>query len=325
MNTIDLFRIHENLDQLSKLHDLQRDRLDDLAITSGDRPSGMRLSIADPVRRVKAALDPFWALSLDDGVGSRGHILEDYLEVALFHDESSPLYEVRYTSQEPIQWHKHGRSAFDWVARVNATDRVISCKSSIRSDKPSSENVAQEKRMMALAGYAPGSEFDIWVINPSTFRATGPHTYTLDADDIARARLELAGVTSAYGYFSRLDDPTQDEAWNDPDQWREHWCLESNSGAFRLERLDASGAIEARNRAFLRARARLTEAKADEEAAKEAIRLHVEEQLAAAERDGKQVKSIVAYSGDEEASYSITKNGAMRVTVKQRDVVETAA
>jgi hypothetical protein len=324
--TLDLYAIHSNRDQLAKLHELQRDRLDEQDITGGDRPNGMRLSTADPVRRVKAAFDEFWQIPFDEGVGMRGHLLEDYLEVALFHGEYAPLGGKAYASQVAIQWHEHGRSAFDFVAEsVEGADRVVSCKTSIRGVKPSAANIAQERRMMALAGYPAESVFEVWVIDPGTFRAVGPHEYVLEQEHIDAARRELDAVTMAFAWFNRATNPTSLPEWNDAEHWRDQWGLESTSGAFRLATLDASGAVEARNRAYLRAREAARIAKAEEEAARDLIRTHVQEQLAAAQAEGVDARSVIAYGVDSMAVYAIDKRGAMRCTVKPIEAAETAA
>ncbi len=324
LTTIELFRIHHDPHLLSLLHSAQSARLLEREFTGGDRPAGMRLSTADPVRRVKAVFEPFWNLRFDEGVGTRGHILEDYLQVALFDDDTLGgryLHHV-YQSQVAIQWHTHGRSAFDFVVEnVNATDRVVSCKSSIGGGKPTSSNVAQERRMMALAGYPAGSVFEIWVVDPGTMRAVGPYEYTLEHQHITEARMELAGVSKAFKFWSGMDaDPTQHPYWNDPDAWIGSFGLGSTSGAFRFDTLDASGAIEKRNRAFLRARARASEAKRELDEAKALIRPHIEEQLAASTS-----KSVRAYSGDLEATYTIDKRGALLVTERATEVAENAA
>jgi hypothetical protein len=188
LTTLDLFKILDDRDQLRKLHAIQLERLAENEITGGDRPEGMRLSTADPVRRVKAALDPFWQTPFDEGVGARGHALEAYLEVALFHGTYAPLSGKAYESQVPIQWHEQGRSAFDFVAEHAGGERVISCKSSIGGGTPSKANADQERRMMALAGYPPGTLFEVWVVDPGTFRAVGPYEYTLEQADIDQAR-----------------------------------------------------------------------------------------------------------------------------------------
>ncbi len=322
--SLNLYDIHHDAAQLAKLHNLQRDRLAENQITGGDRPTGMRLSIADPVRRVKAALDPFWAIPFDDGIGSRGHILEDYLEVALFHTPGARFHGCDYETQVAIQWHQHGRSAYDYVVR-DGSDRVVSCKSSVNDTKPSAENIAQERRMMAADGYPAGSVFEVWMLNPSTFRAVGPFEYTLEQDHIDAWRAELAGVDKAYRYFDREPDPVGSDDWNSPSYWLDEFGLESTSGAFRFTTLDASGAIEARNRAYLRARNAAREAKRVEDEAKALIRAHVEEQIAAAVAAGEQAKSVTAFSGDEIATYTLDKRGAMRCTTKPLETADAAA
>jgi hypothetical protein len=323
LQTLDLFRIHENRAQLETLHRLQLDRADERAITGGDRPDGMRLSTADPVRRVKAAFDPFWRIPFDEGVGARGHLLEDYLEVALFHSQG--IYAGNpYASQVPIQWHAHGRSAFDFVMcdRDSEARRVVSCKSSIGGGAPTSANVQQERRMMALAGFDAGSEFEIWVIDPGTFRAVGPYEYTLTGGDIFAAGVETSGVARAYRHWERInesEDVTIYPEWNDPAFWETQFGLTSTSGAFRYDTLDASGAIEKRNRLYLAARRRAAEAKAEADAAKALIRVHVEEQINAAREAGETIKSVRAYSGDMEATYTIDARGALLVKERARE------
>jgi hypothetical protein len=323
LQTLDLFRIHENRAQLETLHRLQLDRADERAITGGDRPDGMRLSTADPVRRVKAAFDPFWRIPFDEGMGARGHLLEDYLEVALFHSQG--IYAGNeYASQVPIQWHAHGRSAFDFVMRDAATDerRVVSCKSSIGGGKPTAANVDQERRMMALAGFDAGSEFEVWVIDPGTFRAVGPYEYTMNEDDLLAVGVETSGVARAHRHWSQLnleEDVTLAPEWNDPDYWQLAFGLTSTSGAFRYDTLDASGAIEKRNRLYLAARRRAAEAKAEADAAKALIRVHVEEQINAAREAGETIKSVRAYSGDMEATYTIDARGALLVKERARE------
>lgn len=323
LTTIDLFKIHHDPHLLSLLHSAQSARLLEHEFTGGDRPAGMRLSTADPVRRVKAAFDPFWNLRFDEGVGTRGHILEDYLQVALFDDDTLDGRYANhvYQTQVAIQWHTHGRSAFDFVVEnVNGTDRVVSCKSSIGGGKPTTANVNQERRMMALAGYPDGSVFEIWVIDPGTMRAVGPYEYTLEPQHIDDAMAELDGVTRAFAHFSELESPTDFRFWNDPAWWEANFGLVSTSGAFRLDTLDASDAIEKRNRAFLRARARASEAKRELDEAKALIRPHIEEQLAASTS-----KSVRAYSGDLEATYTIDKRGALLVTERAIEAAENAA
>jgi hypothetical protein len=319
--TLDLYAIHHDRAQLATLHELQQARYSEHTITGGDRPAGMRLSEADPVRRVKAFLDPFWQRPFDEGVGMRGHLLEDYLEVALFHGEYAPLSGKAYESQVAIQWHRHGRSAFDFVVENHGgCERVVSCKSSIGGGKPNAANVQQERRMMALAGYPAESVFEIWVIDPGTFRATGPYEYTLEQDHIDAARRELVGVNDAYRHFASFAQPSREPEWNDPDWWK-GLGLESTTNAFRYAPADASAAIEARVRAERRAAAALKAAKHDADTASDLIYQFVDEQLAAAAAAGEPVKSITAYAGDKLVSYGRKSNGAKHIT--ERD--DTAA
>lgn len=324
--TLDLFRILHDPAQLARLHEIQRARLQERALTDGNRPTGMRLSIADPVRRVKAALDPFWALHIDEGVGERGHVLEDYLEVALFHGEYAPLAGKMYAQQAPIQWHQTSTSAFDFVVYdVQGADRVVSCKSSIRRSKPSSANIAQEKRMMAAAGYAPGSVFEVWVIDPSTMRATGPYEYTLTAEDIDEAGVELGKACRAYEHFAAMEQPMRCDEWNDPEAWRRMFGLRSTSGAFHFTTLDACGAIEKRVREFVRTRRARIEAERDEATAKALIRPHVEEQIALARKLDPDVKRIAAHAADQVVVFSLTSNGVMRADERPPEPAADAA
>jgi hypothetical protein len=324
ITTIDLFRIHENPTQLAVLHRLQRERAEEAVLTGNDRPTGMRLSCADPIRRVKAALDSWWALTLDEGIGMRGHLLEDYLEVALLHGEYAPLSGKPYATQVPVQWHEQGRTAFDFVVEVNATDRIVSCKSSIHGGKPSTANYAQEKRMMALAGYHAGSEFEIWVIDPGTMRATGPYVHTLDALDIIEAQTELVGVNNAYVHFAQLDSPKDAEGWNDPEFWREAFKLEGS--AFWYETLDASAAIEKRVRRDVRLYQQRKQLEADwKQHDRDDMRPVILEQIQLAQLADPTAKSVKAYSADEIVTYTLDARGAIRRTIQPVEASENAA
>lgn len=323
--TLDLFRIAHDASHMERLHEIQRARLQERALTGGNRPTGMRLSIADPVRRVKSGIDPFWALNIDEGIGERGHVLEDWLEVALFHADYAPLAGKMYAAQSPIRWHETSSSAFDWVAfGVEGADLPVSCKSSIRGVKPSSANVAQEKRMMVAAGYSAGAPFEIWVIDPSSMRATGPYRYALDQDDVDEARVEAGKVEKAYAHFAAIDEPWMSDEWNDPEAWRSMFGLRSTSGAFHYSTLDASPEIEKRVSEFMRTRAARKVAEAEEEAAKKLIRPHVEEQIAMAREIDRDAKRVSAYSGDTIVTFSLTSNGQMRVDEKPRPAASAA-
>ena len=321
--TLDLYAIHHDRDQLATLHELQQARFSEHTITGGDRPEGMRLSEPCPVRRVKGMFDPFWVRPFNDGVGMRGHILEDYLEVALFHGTYAPLAGKPYESQVSIQWHEHGRSAFDFVAEANGGHRVISCKSSVGSSKPTTANAQQEARMLALAGYPDGTTWETWVINPSTFQAVGPHERMLTIEEIESARRELDGVVKAFTFWSHelAHNPREHDGWNDPDYWQRLFGLTATSDPFYYPPTDASAAIEKRVRAERRAAAALKAAKHDADTASDLIYQFVDEQLAAAAAAGEPVKSITAYAGDKLVSYGRKSNGAKHIT--ERD--DTAA
>lgn len=310
--TLDLYTIHQDPKRLEILHRLQLERAEEETLTGGDRPEGMRLSCPDPVRRVKAALDDWWALTLDEGTMARGHILEDYLEVALFHSDYEPLAGASYESQVPVQWHEHGRSAFDFVTNVNGIDRVVSCKSSIRSTQPTSANRQQERRMLAHAGYAPGSEYETWMIDPGTMRAAGPYIDRLEAMDILDARVELDGVTKAYAYFSAMTQPSKTPQWNDPKFWSESFGLESTSNAFQYDTLDACGAIEARVRRDVRLYEQRRQIDADwKQHNDEVMKPIVAEQIALARLTDPTAKSVKAYGADQVITYTIDSRGAL--------------
>lgn len=312
--TIDLYPIFHNDGLLAALHVVQQQRLTERTITGATRPSGMRLSIDDPIRRVKAAFDPRWRISIDAGIAERGYLCEDLLEVALFHDDGSPLHAAAYRTQVAIRWGDEHESAFDFV--VDDHDLVISCKSSTTSSidklKPSTANVEQERRMLVAAGRPAGVTWHTYMVHPGTLQARGPFEHELTEDDADRICSELEATIEGYKHFARYDDPTVSPEWNDPHWWQLNLGLISTSGAFVFDRLDASAAIEARNRAFLRAREALKAAKADEEAARALIRQHVEEQLL----HHPDASSVVAYSGDRMAIYSVDKRGALRCTEK---------
>lgn len=328
LTTLDLYEIPYNDALLAKLHELQRSRCAEYAVTGGARPGKLRLSEPDPVRRVKAALDSWWRLTLDDGIGTRGHVLEDYLEVALFHSDYAPLSGRKYASQVPVQWHNDGRTAFDFVVdRVAGSERPVSCKSSIHDAAPSAANIAQEKSMMALAEYPPESVFEIWMVNVGTFRAVGPYEYTLHAEDIASAIEQLAGVSKAYAYFTPAAGQRAMDinGWNDASFWESEFGLKSTSSAFKYDRVDASGAIEKRVRAERRAAKALAAAKAEHQSLRDDIYKFVDEQIAAHAEAGETITGVTAWGADEKVIYGRKSNGAVNVTVKPFDAAETAA
>jgi hypothetical protein len=311
---LELHYIFHDEDLLAELHAAQQRRVVERTLFGAGRPSGMRLSIDDPVRRVKAALDARWRLSFDPGISERGYLAEDLLETTLFLDRLGSWHGAPYEAQVPIRWGGMHESAYDFV--VSTRDLVISCKSStsapIQKLAPSSANVEQERRMLVADGKRAGTFWHTYMVHPGTLKARGPFEHTLTEQDVDRICMELEATIEAHKQFSAADDPTQLEEWNDPEYWRSEFGLESTSGAFVFERLDASAAIESRNRQYLRARARLREAKAEEEAAKALIREHVAEQL----RHNPDARSVTAYGGDLVAAYSIDKRGALRCVEK---------
>lgn len=170
--------------------------------------------------------------------------------------------------------------------------------------------------MLTYAGYASGTVWETWMIDPSSMRATGPFLDTLTDEDVQAARVELERMTFAFDFWSAVGIPVeQTEGWNDPAFWLDRFGLESSSGAFRYPSLDASGAIEARVRMYLAAKKRAAEAAHDLDTAKNLIRPHVEEQIADADTN-----KIAAYSADEIATFSIDKRGAMRVTTRPHQI-----
>lgn len=313
---LELHTIFREPGLLDELHRAQRRRVSERIVFGEDRPGGMRLSIDDPVRRVKAALDERWRVAFNPGIGERGYLAEDLLEVALFHTHQSAWYGAAYETQVPVPWGGEHESAFDFVIRG---ERVVSCKSSvttpIEKQQPSSANVRQEQRMLVAYGCDAGAEWDTYMVHPGSLAARGPFVNTLIEQDVERVCNELEATIAAYKHFKRFEKPFEVEGWNDPAYWRSEYGLESTSGAFVFDRLDASAAVEARNRAFLRAREQLRAAKAEEEAAKAVIREHVEEQL----RLNPDAASVMAYGGDRVAVYSVDKRGALRVTEKPHD------
>lgn len=310
---IDLHPIFYTDELLTALHSVQQHRLVERSITGAGRPPGMRLSIDDPVRRVKAAFDERWRVKFDPGIAQRGYLAEDLLEVTLFHDLGSSWYAAPYEAQVAIQWGEEHESAFDFVID---NDLVVSCKSStsapIHKLKPSTANLEQERRMLVAANRPSGSTWHTYMVHPGTLQASGPFEHKLTEQDVDRICTELQATIAAHKHFAQAENPVELDEWNDPVWWQREHGLESTSGAFVYERLDSSAAVEARHRAFVRARAQLRAAKAEEEAARQVIRAHVEEQLAF----NPDAKSLTAYSGDRLAVYSVDKRGALRCTEK---------
>lgn len=311
---LDLHHIFHDEHLLTSLHGVQQRRLQERLIFGGHRPSGMRLSIDDPVRRVKAALDARWRLTFDPGIGERGYLAEDLLETGLFHDRLGLWHGAAYETQVPIRWGVEHESAYDFV--VSKPRLVISCKSSTTApiDKlaPSTANIEQERRMLVADSKPAGTHWHTYMVHPGSLKARGPFEHELTEQDVDRICTELEATIAAYKQFKDEPKPYELDEWNDPAYWRSEFGLESTSGAFVFERLDASAAVEARNRQYLRARARLREAKAEEEQAKAVIRQHVEEQLLF----NPEARSVLAYGGDVVAAYSIDKRGALRCTEK---------
>lgn len=335
---IQLHTIFEDIDQVADLARVMKRRALEESFTRGERPQGARLSIDDPVRRVKAIFDPWWRTPVKDEIGRRGYLCEDLLEVGVIMADTGIYAHVdEYDEQVTIPWGPDGegwQSAFDFVL---AGGRVVSCKSvftntPVEKLKPSAANIAQERRMMALAGKPAGAKFDVWMVHPGALAARGPFTYTLEQEHIDAAVAEADGVTRAWDHFKRAPKNDHGERapwdlpeWNDPDYWERTYGLVSTSGAFRYERLDACGAIEDRNRRFVRLRDERLEAARAEEAAKELLFPYVREQIELRRQVDPLAKSIVAYSGDSLVTYTLRKDGAIVTTVKPIPVAEDAA
>lgn len=330
---IPLHTVFEDITLATELARVIKRRALEESFTNGERPDGARLSIDDPVRRVKACFDPFWTLPIKDEIGRRGYLCEDLLEVGVILRDTGIYGHVdSYDTQVAIPWGPGGRwqSAYDFVL---AGGRVVSCKSStgnsIEKLKPSSANIAQERRMLALDARPAGTRFDVWMVHPGSLAARGPFTYQLEQEHIDAALEEAYRVGMAWSYFDKVKrtggDPREDEAWDDPAAWLEAWGLESTSGAFRYSRLNASDAIMARATSFLRARARASEAKTDVELHRDLIRPHIEEQLALARKADPKAKSVELYVGDELVSFSIDARGALRADAKKAAVAGVAA
>jgi hypothetical protein len=328
---IPLHTIFEDPVLVTDLASVMKRRALEESFTRGERPSGARLSIDDPVRRVKAIFDPWWRTPVKDEIGRRGYLCEDLLEVGVIMAETGIYAHVdEYDEQVTIPWGPAGegwQSAFDFVL---AGGRVVSCKSSttapIEKLKPSSANVAQERRMLALAGRAAGTKFDVWMVHPGSLAARGPFTYVLEQEHIDAALAEADGVERAWDHFKRAPKNNRGDRapwdlpeWNDPDYWERTYGLVSTSGAFRFERLDACGAIEDRNRRFVRLRDERLEAAKAEDAAKELLFPYVREQIELKRQTDPLAKSVTAYSGDSLVTYTLRKDGAIVTTVKPLD------
>lgn len=336
-SVIPLHWIFHEPDALHALHAIQLQRVRERAFTDNERPVGARLSIDDPVRRVKAIFDPFWRVHIDDGIGERGYLCEDLLEICVISNDTGPYRHGTYQAQVEIPWGPTGQgwsSAFDFNVSGSASgSRVVSCKSSAKAPVdvlvPSAANVAQERRMLALAGSPAGTPFDVWMVHPGMLAARGPFTHLLEQQHIDDALAEAEAVANAWRFFVQLDlTPEQlrdHPVWNSPAEWRERWGLVSTSGAFHYRSLDASDAIEARVEAFLHARREAADANAAADAAKRAIRRHVDEQLDQARLRGQSAKSVSAYSADAVVTFTVDARGAMRVTERPHPGADTAS
>jgi len=325
-----------NAAQETALHKIRMARLADNAFTGGER-LGLRLSIDDPVRRVKAYFDRFWRLNFDEGISSRGYWIEDLIEIAVMQDTRGVYGGAPYVTQVPIEWGPRGAgsvSAFDFVAHHDLRDLPVSVKSKdtgvpIDKMKPSTSNVRQEVRMLIEAGYPPGAEWHTWMGSLGEMAARGPFVHHLGGADaepavqkyVAAYAAEREGVAAAFAHFAEVErrgrDVMSDPLWNDPSAWFNHFGLRTTSGAFRYTHLTADPQVEARHVANMDARAAAKEADAEKDRTKAAVEKHVREQIALARRDDPKARSIDAYSAaGKVVTYTLTSNDQIRVTEK---------
>lgn len=183
--------------------------------------------------------------------------------------------------------------------------------------------------MLTLAGYPAGTVFEVWMIDPSDLEAVGPFEFELEDEHVAATHTEIAGVTSAYAHFAGIKaaggDPTEAPEWNDPVAWRTLWSLESTSAAFAYTSLDASPAIEARVSSWLRATTAAKAAKSFADDENDALWVHIDEQLALAQKIDPSATRVTAYGADQVVTFSRKSNGARNPQVKPVKKTDAAA
>lgn len=302
-------------------HHIRMKRLGDDAFTGRER-LGMRLSIDDPVRRVKAFFEPFWRVHIDEGTSARGYMMEDLVEVAVMRNPESVYRGARYDSQVQIPWGPTDAasvSAFDFVTKdpaIPISVKSVDTGKPVDKLKPSTANIRQEVRMLVEAGYRAGTEWHTWMGSLGQMRVRGPFVHVLTQEAMDAYLVEREAVDRAWRYFASVKDPLRDPSWNDPDAWVSMLGLVSTSGAFRFASLDANGAIERRHRRAMQLKAEAKAAQVEAEAARELIHQHVREQIDLARQTDPSVKSVRAYAGEKVATYTLRKDGAIVVTEK---------
>lgn len=324
-------------EQERAFHTIRMARLAERAFAGRDR-LGLRLSIDDPVRRVKAYFDRFWLVNIEERIGARGFLFEDLVEIAVMQDKRSPYGGAPYVAQVPIEWGPRQAgsvSAFDFVAHHQMRDLPVSVKSKdtgvpVSKMKPSTANLRQEARMLVEAGYPAGSEWHTWIGSLGQMEVRGPFVNMLTEEQVNAYGSERAGVAEAFAHFAEVErrgrDVTTDPMWNDPSAWYRNFGLRTSSGAFRYTDLTANPEVEARHRANMVARAEAKDAEAEKERAKAAVELHVREQIALAQREDPKARSVKAHSLDGSiVTYTLTSNDQIRVTERAAPASNAAA
>lgn len=317
-----------NLAQEEALFKIRAARLAEHAFTGGER-LGLRLSIDDPIRRVKAYFEPFWRINFGEEISARGYLIEDLIEVAIMQDPRSAYSGSNYAAQVNIEWGPRQAgsvSAFDFVAHHQMRDIPISVKSKdtgmpIEKIKPTTANLRQEERMLIEAGYVVGAEWHTYMASLGQLQARGPFVNTLTEEAVSAYLWEQKGVAEAFAHFFEIERRgrvvVDDPIWNDPTAWYNHFNLRTSSGAFQYTDLTANADFEARHAANMRARAEAKDAEREKDRAKEAIEKHVREQISLARRADPKARSVKAYGVDGSvATYTLTSNDQIRVTEK---------
>lgn len=317
VQTIDLYPILQDPKSIDRLHELMRKRALDGKLNGKERPDGLRLSQDCPVRRVKQYFDPIeWSVPFDQGVATRGFFVEDLVQV---HLENRAAYKACFKVQPAIKF-SYGESAFDFMYDFSG-HRVISVKSAFSKSnpKPSTANIRQEMRMVAMAQSTTDINMVEWWMVDNTLRA---YIYTLDMmldkkdSLLGEAALENDRVAKAVEYYQTLKDKgvpvNRFIGWDDPEFWQIKFGLEARSNPFIKPAIDATGEIENQVRLISRARKDKKSNEQEFERAKEVLRPLVVERLA---KEGKTAGTVQAYT--EPLNFTITKSGAL--TIKERE------
>jgi hypothetical protein len=131
-----------------------------------DLPDGLRLSESCEVKRVRQFFNEDHYAPFDEGVGVRGHVIEQLFTKGVLPDLGLGDVDL----QMRMQW-KHGISHADAITKLDGHWTGWEIKS-VKERSPDESHIEQVHRMATLA---PGiARWLIVLINPTNYRISGP-------------------------------------------------------------------------------------------------------------------------------------------------------